>query len=877
MTDRAVRFRWAGLTVAVAVAVAAVVALAVRISPPVFRAIRTPQATIRTRSRPDCPWVDSAQPIETKVHEVVERMTLREKATVLSLFPDPPRYENVMFGIPRLCIPHLILQDGAAGVAAGMRGVTQLPAPIALAASWDPSLAHAYGTVQGQESWGKGIDVAQGPDINIARTPENGLTYEGYGEDPYLVARTAVADIEGIQHTGVMSDVHHYAANNQQTTRGTIDEQLSHRALHEIYLPGFSAAVQDAHVASVMCAYNQVNGNYACQNPYLLKNVLFNEFKFKGFVRSDDPAVHNLPAAYDAGMDQDKPGQPGQLVAAVRAGRVPVSQVNDAVSRVLREMFRFGLFDRQPSGTPQTVVTNPQHVQVAQDVAEQGAVLLKNSRDLLPLDDRPIHSIAVIGNDAGVDPRTRGLGASAVSATRIVTPYEGILHRAGPGRVVSYQASPDLTVPYDVLRPPSGVGHGLLLRYYNYRTNIGRPFLTQHVRSVSLDTASGLPARPGRPPVVPRHRWLARWTGTLTAPVTGSFRFMFTSDQSGRLLIDRRIIIDNQDSSTDRGTSTGAGSTRLVAGKRYLIEVDYRGDGQMAHVRLDWLPPAGRPYAAVERAARNADVAVVFAGDVETEGTDRRNLTLPDEQDALISAVASANPNTVVVLNTGSAVTMPWLDKVTAVVEAWYPGQEDGNTIAALLFGDVNPSGKLPITFPRSYSQTPAHLPWQWPGIGGVARYSEGIDVGYRWYDTRDLDPLFPFGFGLSYTTFAVHDLVAPHRVARGASAKLSAEVTNTGERAGAEVVQLYVGMPASTGEPPEQLKGYAKVSLLPGQTRRVEFTLTPQDLAYWNDTAGGWVTASGEYQIMVGTSSRDIAARAMFQIPVKRPLALRH
>jgi len=352
---------------------------------------------------------------------------------------------------------------------------------------------------------------------------------------------------------------------------------------------------------------------------------------------------------------------------------------------------------------------------------------------------------------------------------------------------------------------------------------------------------------------------------------------MLTSDRSSRLLIDGRIIVDNQDNSTDRGTSTGAGSARLLTGKRYSIEVDYRGDGQVAHVGLDWLSPTAWPYAAVERAARNADVAVVFAGDVETEGTDRRDLTLPDEQDALISAVASANPNTVVVLNTGSAVTMPWLDKVRGVVEAWYPGQQDGNAIAAVLFGDVNPSGKLPITFPRSEADTPAHLAAQWPGVSGVATYAEGIDVGYRWYDTRRIEPLFPFGFGLSYTTFAVHDLVAPKHVAHGTSANVSAEVTNTGERTGAEVVQLYVGMPASTGEPPQQLKGYAKVSLLAGQTRRVEFTLTPQDLAYWNDAAGGWVTASGEYQIMVGTSSRDIAARAMFQIPVKRPLALRH
>jgi len=855
----AIRPRWLAATVAAAVGLVAVVYLL----PEHFGVL--PSLTIGRSRSADCPWVESNRPTETKVRQVLERMTLRQKVTLLSLYHGVGGYQNETAAIPALCIPRLILQDGPAGVAGAVPGATELPAPIDLAASWSPALARGYGTIQGKEARRKGIDVVQGPDVNIARVPENGRTFEAYGEDPYLTATTAVADINGIQSTGAMADVKHFAANNQETDRSSIDERISQRALHEIYLPAFSAAVERADVASIMCAYNGVNGQRACQNPDLLTGVLDNEFKFKGFVRSDLGAAHNVVAAYDAGLDIMRPGRSAALLAAVRSGRVPMSRINDAVVRVLREMFRFNLFDRPESGAATADVRSPEDAALARIVAEQGTVLLKNAGGLLPLDNRVVHSIAVIGGDAGAGARTQGEGSSLVRGSDSVLPYQAIADRAGPGVAVTYTDSPAGTaIPAQLLTPPSGVGAGLLARYYADQTYSGRPTFTRVMTALQL-RGDAYPVRVVR-------RWSVTWTGTLTAPATGSYTFLCTSNHAGRLLVDDRSVL-----STTGYPATCSGSVRLVAGQHYAVKVEYQDPVRAARFRLDWMPPPD-PYAAAEYAARSADVAIVFAGDEEGEGYDRRNLSLPNEQDTLISRVAQANPNVIVVLNTGSAVTMPWLDRVKGVIEAWYPGQENGRAIAGVLFGDVNPSGKLPITFPRSTVDTPAHSLQQWPGIGGTADYSEGIDVGYRWYDWRHVDPLFPFGYGLSYTTFAVDDLVATKQLTRSGVEKLSVDVTNTGHRAGAEVVQLYVGMPAITDEPPQQLKGFQKVTLDPGQTQRVHFTLTRADLAYWSAAADNWATASGNYHIMVGTSSRDIAARAAFRIlPPKTSTALPH
>jgi len=413
-------------------------------------------------------------------------------------------------------------------------------------------------------------------------------------------------------------------------------------------------------------------------------------------------AVHNISAAFDAGTDQLKPGRTSVVDQLIASNKIPMARVDDAVRRVLREMFRFALFTRRPTGGPRAVVTTREHVATALTIAESGMVLLKNSSETLPLRSTSTRSIAVIGTDGGRGARSRGFGSTFVYGGRVITPYHAILLRAHASRVT------------------------------------------------------------------------------------------YASGQS---------------------------------------------------------------LAQAQRVARNARVALVFANDFESEGHDRTNLGLPGNQNALISAVARANPNTVVVLNTGSAVVMPWLSQVKAVVEAWYPGQEDGDAIAAVLFGDVNPSGKLPITFPRSASQTPAHLRSEWPGIRGVARYREGIDVGYRWYQVDNLRPLFPFGYGLSYTTFAVRQPTVA-RAAEGAI-RVSANVTNMGSRSGAEVVQLYAGLPASSGEPPRQLKGFEKVFLKAGQRTAVHFIVAASDLSYWGPDA--WTVAPGWYRLYVGTSSADV------------------
>ncbi|MFU8853670.1 glycoside hydrolase family 3 C-terminal domain-containing protein [Micromonospora sp. SL1-18] len=823
--------------------------------------LATPTAAGASTDDDPCPWVGSSASPDERAHQVLARMTLDEKITMLGLTASPDGYQNHFPAIPRLCIPRLILQDGPAGVAGGFRGVTQLPAPIGVAASWDRSVAARYGHIQGSESWGKGIHVAQGPNVNIARVPQNGRTFEAYGEDPHLVSQIAVANIKAIQATGAMADIKHLAANNQESNRLSINEHIDERTLREIYFPAFEAGVRDGDVATAMCAYNQINGDYSCANSNLMSDLFKNEYEFAGFIRSDFGAVHDVAASYNAGMDQAKPQHNAELKAAVLAGTVPMPRIDDAVRRVLREMFRFHLFDHPPTGNPNTVVTSPEHAAVARDLAEQGTVLLKNADATLPLRTEATHSIAVIGADGGDGAYTAGGGSSHVIPPYVVTPYDGIKQRAGGGTQVTYtpggsQGAP--AIPSSALTPPSGSGNGLLGRYYNNENRSGSPVLTRTDPNIDFTWGTGNNAVSPGPGVNATH-WSAEWTGTLTAAETGVYTFTLNSDDGSWLYLDGKLVIDN---GGNHGPRTRKGTISLVAGQKYQLKVDYFNAIGGEQVHLGWQPPGTGQYAEAEQAAKDADVAIVFANDVESEGTDRPNLSLPNDQDGVIDAVAEANPNTIVVLHTGSAVTMPWLDKVKAVVEGWYAGQEDGNAIAAVLFGDVNPSGKLPLTFPKDESDTPAHTPQQWPGVDGQAYYSEGLHVGYRWYDAQDIEPLFPFGYGLAYTTFALSHLVAaPKQLSAGDHETVSIDVTNTGHRAGAEVVQLYVEMPSGVGEPPKQLKGFQKVSLGPGQKKRVTFRLTPRDLSYWDTRAKGWVMAAGDYKIMVGTSSRDIAA----------------
>jgi beta-glucosidase len=631
---------------------------------------------------------------------------------------DGPLYVGYVPGNAALCLPALTFNDGPAGVADTQVGTTAFPAPIAQAATWDTALQRSYGDALGLEAFEKGVNVLLAPDVNIARVPESGRNFEGFGEDPYLSGQMGAAEIEGIQTNPVMATVKHFAVYSQETNRYYVSSNLDERTLQEIYLPPFAAAVSQANVGAVMCAYGGLDNVINCQDPLLLTQVLRDQLGFRGLVMSDWGATWSTVQSAEAGLDMEMPGQlyfGSALVAAVSAGEVSTQTVDTMARDVLTPMFRLGLFDHPAPALSSVAfqnVSTPAHAQLAATIAEQGTVLLKDDAGALPLSLGAGDTIAVIGAPASGDirPYIDGDGGSAhvtVPATQPVTPLAALTARA------------------------------------------------------------------------------------------------------------RRV-----------GAS--------------VVSAD------------------GSDQAAAATLAGQSTVAVVFVYDQEHEGADRTTLELPADQDDLIEQVAAANPHTIVVLDTGGPVLMPWLDEVPAVVEAWYPGQGDGTAIAAILFGDVDPSGKLPQTFPASDAQVPASTPDQWPGANEAqdAEFTEDLEVGYRWYDANKQTPLFPFGFGLSYTTFGFSRLrVVP---ARG-QVSVSFTVTNTGSRAGSEVPQVYVDDPAALGEPPKQLAAYAKVHLRPGRSARVTLTLTRRSLSYWNTAAGTWRTAAGLYRIDVGDSSRDI------------------
>jgi beta-glucosidase len=546
-------------------------------------------------------------PVEARVDQVLVRLTFAEKiglvhgsGTLVDVV-DPKVYPGLVKAVPRLCIPRLALSDGAAGVGNSKSDVTQLPAPNSLAAGWDRTLSAAYGNVLGAEMRGKGANVALGPTLDLARDPRAGRSFETFGEDPELTGALAVPQIRAIQDNGVIAQAKHLAAYNQETLRDTelgnmvVDE----RTLQELYLPPFED-VRGGDVGSVMCSYNFVNGVHACNNTYLLSQVLKGQFGFGGFVTSDWFAMHGSVAAANAGLDLQMPAGcyfSTRLKAGIATGEVPMSRLDDMVRRILRPMFARGIFEHPDTGKPDAVVTSPAHAAVARHVAEQGTVLLKNERNVLPLTGPG--SVAVIGNAAGAGVLGSGGGSAHVVAPSIVTPFQGINARA---------ARDGIAVTFD-----------------------------------------------------------------------------------------------------DGGDRARAASVAKAAG-----------------------------------------TAVVFVAKWSTESKDAGNISLPDADNQLIEAVSAANLNTVVVLNTGGPVTMPWLGKVRGVFAAWYPGQEYGHAIASLLFGDTNPSAKLPITFPTGLDQVPARDFARFPG----GQYTERPAVGYRCYDQRQLNPLFPFGFGLSYTDF---------------------------------------------------------------------------------------------------------------------------
>ncbi len=811
-------------------------------------------ASAAKRARPaqasNCPWVGSTQPIAQRVAQVMSHMTVADEDFLVEghgTAAEPPSTSTggnpYVFWMPGLqtsssgaplCIPALGEEDGPAGVADGLPDVTQLPAGVDLAATFDPSLAHAYGAVIGSEERGKGAAVNLGPTINIDRDPRWGRSFEAFTEDPFLNAALATSEIDGVQSTGEMSQVKHFAAYNQETNRNTENDDVivNQRTLNEIYLPAFQAAVQQAKAGSVMCSYATVNGVYACQSRYLMTNKLDQEWDFPGFVTSDYGALHSTAGGAYGGLDQEQPfntyfGQP--LLDAVLGGAIAQPVLNTMVQRMLTEMFRFGLFDNPPTGNPYSPVTTPAHQATGTQVAEAGTTLLKNNNGTLPLPVKNGGTVAVIGPAASASPISGGGGSAYVIPSQTVTPLQGIQAAAGSGTNVTYaQGLPtDSSLPAipnsDLSQPNNGTGFG------------------------------------------------GSYSATLTVPQAGTYVLALTNPcgcySSEYLTVDGNQLIDNPGTPPVNVYSV---AVNLTAGS-HTISVS--GGGESAP--LTWATPSvlGPDIAAAVSAAQTAQsVVVVASDDTESEATDRPGLNLPSAQDELISAVTAANPHTTVVIDAGAPVVMPWLSQAGAVLDAWYPGQSNGTALASVLFGQTDPSGHLPVTFPASLSDVPASKAEQFPGVNGQVLYTEGLDVGYRWYDAQNITPLFPFGYGLSYTKFGFSGLNVSRKVSDGVSdVTVSATITNTGGTAGADVAQLYLSDPQSVGEPPRELVSFKRIFLPKGGSARLQFTITPRDTWWWDTDAGGWTQSAGMYDVYVGDSSAiaNLPLTGSFKIPV--------
>jgi beta-glucosidase len=817
---------------------------------------------------------------EARIDALLQAMTLAEKVALLagaSFWTTTP--------IERLGIPAIKVSDGPNGARGGggfAGGITSacFPVGIALAATWNTALVEQVGQALAEEAQAKGAHLLLAPTVNIHRSPLNGRNFECYSEDPYLSARLAVAYITGLQRRNVGATVKHFVCNDSEFERNTISSEVDERALREIYLPPFQAAVQEAGSWAVMSSYNKVNGVYAGENAAILLDILKHEWGFDGIVMSDWFGTKSTAAAANNGLDLEMPG-PAQwrgerLLTAVEAGEADPAAIDEAARRMLRIITRAGAFEH-PEARPEQAVDRPDHRALLRAAAAEGAVLLKNAGDILPLDLDRLTSIAIIGPNAKTA-QIMGGGSAQVNAHYAVTPYDGIVAQAGERVELGYEIGctnhkqlPRLDAR--LVAPTGGGAEGFTISYYNNPDLAGDPVL-QMATTSSEQVWLGEVA-----PGVQQRGFSARLAGRFTPRESGAHIFGLASAGLSRFFVDGREVIDNWTHQTRGDTYFGAGSAEavtrveMVAGQTYDLHVDYSSQSAtlLTGVRLGYLPPVAEDSIARAAAlAARSDVAVVFVGlngDWESEGHDRPDMRLVGEQVALIEQVASANPNTIVVLQTGSPIAMPWLDRVAGLIQAWYPGQECGNAIADVLFGAINPSGKLSQTFPVRLEDNPAYI--NYPGENGRVRYGEGIFVGYRYYEKKQVAPLFPFGFGLSYTSFAYANLrLSADALAPDERLAVSVDVTNTGRRAGQEIVQLYVrDLAARLSRPEKELKGFAKVALAPGQTTTVTLALDRTALAYWDDAKHAWVAEAGAFEALVGGSSQDIRARAEFRL----------
>lgn len=808
------------------------------------------------------PYQDSKLSTAQRVEDLLGRMTLKEKVSLVS-----GKAGDATRDIPRLGIPSLRVTDGPHGVGWGVKS-TAFPTAISMASTWNPALTEQVGIALGDETRAFGRHILLGPCINIHRTPLGGRNFESFSEDPYLAARMAVAYVKGIQSRNIGSSVKHYALNNQEWERTTISVEIDERALREIYLPAFHAAVTEADPWTVMGAYNKFRGPWCCENKYLLDEVLKNEWGFKGLVVSDWGAVHSTVSFAMAALDLEMPG-PGEhfgdkLLQAAKNGDVPERVIDEKVRRILGIVYRAGLFD-QPDNRFTGAVNTPEHKQLAQRVAEEAIVLLKNENNVLPLDAAKIKTLAVIGPNA--EPaRVGGGGSSTVSPAAPVGVLEGLRARAGSGIEIRHIQGCSMSgispIPADAFSCEfqGQTVPGLVGEYFTNRNLEGAPTLVRVDAQVNFEWGEGSPATE-----IPCDDFSVRWTGKLRAPKTGTYELGTVTDDGVRLYVNDRLAVNQW---TDQAGLTHTFPMEMKEGEVYNIRMEYFEHFGAAMARLGWTIPDSTANEAAALAA-GCDAAIVVVGlspQFEGEGVDRNTMKLPGDQDKLIQAVAAANPRTAVVLINGTPIDMEaWIDQVPALVEAWYPGELGGHAVARILFGDVNPSGKLPDTFAKKLEDYPSQA--NYPGRDGVVRYEEGIWVGYRFFDTKNVEPRFPFGHGLSYTTFEYDNLrIEPDTSGSRLVINATFDVRNTGTRAGAEVAQVYVhDVESSVERPAKELKGFRKVMLQPGQSTTVTVPLNTDSLSFYDVNRKRWTAEPGEFEILVGSSSADIRLRGKY------------
>jgi beta-glucosidase len=813
---------------------------------------------------------------ETKIAELLGQMTLEEKVTLLA-GADMWRTE----GVPRLGVPAFKMTDGPNGARGGSfaGGATAVcfPCGTALASTWNPELIGKVGAALAAEARSKAAHVLLGPTVNLHRTPLGGRNFECYSEDPHLTSEIAVAYIEGLQSGGVGACIKHFAANDSEFERHTISSEVDERSLRELYLRPFEAATKRARSWAVMSAYNKLNGSYCSENDWLLNDVLRDEWGFDGVVISDWGGTADTLGIGNHGLDLEMPGPPrhmgDKLLQAVKAGEVPESQIDDKVSRLLRTTIRTGAFE-QPVEPDEQAIDLPEHRALARRVAAESVVLMKNEAQLLPLDARQLKSVAILGPNS-LDAQIQGGGSAQVQAHYFVDPVEAIHNRLGSSAELrvergctSYKGTP----PIDVrCLTPSGDGEraGLTIEYFDGLDLSGDPVLVRHASRIYYTWIGAFADE------VDSNHFSARLSGRFSAPDTGPFTFSIASAGLSRLKIDGDVVIDNWSeqrpgsSFFSQGSADETGVVQMQAGQSYDLELEYSREGAkfVGGLRLDCQPPV--PEDMFERAveaARDCDAAIVFVGlnDAwESEGHDRADMELPGRSVELIEAVCAANPRTAVVINAGAPITLDWLDSAPAVLDMWYPGQECGNAIADVLFGDVNPAGRLSTTWPIHLEDTPAFA--HYPGSDGQVHYEEGVLMGYRHYDTRKIEPRLAFGHGLSYTRFEYSNLQVE---ADGDGARAVFDLANVGERDGQEVVQVYLHDYESTLERPEQeLVAFQKVEIAAGASQRVELSLDRRAFSFYDPEAHGWVAEAGAFEVRVGASSRDLRLRADYRL----------